>query len=76
MESSRGRVIGWMAVIVSDDNGAPGSWRWNVKQRRGARWETIAKSDRGYLEHRDAMAAAQAFMSAERIWDLPGHGDG
>ena len=60
-----------MAVVVSENNGAPGSWRWNVKRRRGARWEIIASGDRDYLEHRDAMEAAQAFMSAERIWDRP-----
>ena len=59
---------GWM-VVVSDENGAPGSWRWNVKRRRGASLETVAGSDQTYLKHADARRAAQAFMSAEQIWN-------
>ena len=61
--------VGWLAVVVNDNNGAPGSWRWNVKRRRGARLETVATSDQTYLEHDDALRAAQAFMAAEQIWD-------
>ena len=37
-------AVDWMAVVVSDDNGAPGSWRWSVKRRRGDRLETVATS--------------------------------
>ena len=60
---------GWMVVAVSDANGAPGSWRWNVKRHRQNRWETIVSSDRAYLSRGDAVQAAEDFMSAERTWD-------
>ena len=65
------RDVGWMAVVISEQNGEPGSWRWNVKRHRSTRWETIATSDGTYLDHDAAQQAAQAFMSAERIWDHP-----
>ncbi len=58
-----------MAVVVSDDNGAPGSWRWSVKRRCGDRLETVATSDETYQEHDDALVAARAFMSAEQTWE-------
>ena len=60
-----------MAVVVNENNGAPGHWRWNVKRRRGTRWDTIASSDRTYLDEDAALQAAQAFATAERIWDRP-----
>ena len=61
----------WMIVVASEDNGAPGSWRWNVKRRRGARWSTVVESDQAYLDHDEAQEA-RAFVSAERIWDRRG----
>ena len=55
--------------------GAPGSWRWSVKRRRGTRLETVATSDRAYPRHQDAPQAAEAFVSAEKTWDRAGRSD-
>ena len=54
---------GWMVVAASDANGAPGSWRWNVKRHRQDRWETVVSSDRACLSCGDAVQAAEDFMS-------------
>ena len=69
MDDSGDAGVGWMVVVGSDDNGAPGSWRWNVKRCRGTSLENVASSDRTYVEHADALRAAQAFMAAEQIWN-------
>ena len=64
-----------MVVVVSEFNGEPGSWRWNVKRCRSARWETLANSSAAYRDHDEARRPAQAFVSAERIWDRSGGAD-
>ena len=69
VDGDNGLGVGWMVVVGSGDNGAPGSWHWNVKRRRGNHLETVAGSDQTYLEHDDALRAARAFMAAEQIWD-------
>ena len=56
-------------MVVTDNDSAAGSWRWNVKHRRGNHLETVAGSDQTYLEHNDAPKAAQTPLAAEQIWD-------
>ena len=57
--------VGSMAVVVNDS--AAGSWRWNVKHRRGNHLETVTGSDQTYLRHNDALKATQTYMAAEQI---------
>ena len=75
MDTDQSPAVEWMVVVVSENNGEPGPWRWNVKRRSGTKLETIASSGRSYRERDDALRAAQEFMSAEQIWDLPACGD-
>ena len=76
MDTDETPAVEWMVVVVSENSGVPGSWRWNVKRQSGTRLEIIATSDQTYLAHDDALRAGQGFMSAEQIWDLPATGDG
>ena len=76
MDTDESPAVEWMVVVISENNGAPGSWRWNVKRRIGTRLETVAASGQTYLAHDDALLAGQRFLSAEQIWDLPATGDG
>ena len=76
VDTDESPAVEWMVVVISENNGAPGSWRWNVKRHSGTRLETIATSDQTYLAHDDALLAGQGFMSAEQIWNLPATGDG